>query len=57
MGEERSADVDPRDLGSLLGTTASHWGCLQCSASVEEGSTVALQSWVNVLQLPDQYIY
>ena len=46
VGEERSADVDPRDLGSLLGTTASHWGCLQCSASVEEGSTVALKSWV-----------
>ena len=57
VGEERSADVDPRDLGSLLGTTASHWGCLQCSASVEEGSTVALKSWVNMLQLLDQYVY
>lgn len=57
VGEERSADVDPRDVGFLLGATASHRGCLQCSTSVEEGSTVALKSWVNMLQLPDQYIY
>lgn len=57
MGEERSADVDPKALDSLLGTTASHQGCLQCLASVEEGSTVALKSRVNMLQLPDQYVY
>lgn len=57
VGEERSADADPKALGSLLGTTASHQGCLQRSARVEEGSTVTLKSRVNMLQLPDQYVY
>lgn len=51
-GEDRTPDADLRDFYFLSQTTVSAGGCLQCLAIWGEGSAVALESWVNVVQLP-----